>query len=164
MKTRFRDDADDLAHDPALIVVAGVNSEALADWIFAREILFGHRLIDDDDPRRIFRIALVECAAAKQRYFERLKIIAADHFEIAVQHIRRLWPRVLFAPKAGLPATHERSVRTDRHVLHAGDRPHFVEECFGECVDLVAVVVDTPRHPETCRKKTAWPETQRHRV
>src|SRR5436190_21422436 len=124
MKTRFGDDADDLAHDPALIVVAGVNSEALADWIFAREILLGHRLIDDDDPRRIFCVELVECPAAKQRYFERLKIIAADHFEIAVQHVRRLRPRVLFAPIAGLPATHELSVRTDRRVLHTGYRAH----------------------------------------
>src|SRR6266446_9771411 len=121
MKTHFRDDADDLAHDPALIVVAGVNSEALADWIFAPEILFGHRLVDDDDPRRISCVALVERTAAKQRHFERLKIIAADHFEIAVQHIRRLRPRVLFAPKAGLPATHERPVRTDRSILHTRD-------------------------------------------
>src|SRR5206468_2931644 len=120
--------------------------------------------VDDDDPRRIFCVALVKCAAAKQRYFERLKIIAGDHFEIAVQHIRRLRPWVLFAPKAGLPTTHERSVRTDRRVLHTGYRAHFVEECFGECVDLVAVVVDAPRQLETCGEKSAWLVTERERL
>src|SRR5439155_549404 len=127
-------------------------------------ILFGHRLIDNDHARRIFCVALVERTAANQRHFERLKIIAGDHFKIAVQHIRRLWARVLFAPKASLPAAHKRPVRTDRRVLHTGNGAHFIEKCFAECVDLFAIVVDTPGQLETCGEKSARLVTQRERL
>src|SRR5262249_1509208 len=71
---------------------------------------------------------------------------------------------VLFAPKPGLPATHERPVRTDRGVLYTGNRAHFIEKCFGECVDLVAIVVDTPRQLETCGEKSARLVTERERL
>src|ERR1700720_2692818 len=117
MKTHLRDHPDDLTHDRALIVVAGINSETFADWIFAGEILFGHRLIDDDDSRCVLGVALVECTTAQQRRFEGREIIPADHFEISVQHVRRLWARVFFAPKASLPSAHERTVRADGRVL-----------------------------------------------
>ena len=65
MKTHPRDDTDDFAHHPALFIVAHIDSEAFANRIFPGEILFGHRLIDNDHARRIFCVALVKRAAAQ---------------------------------------------------------------------------------------------------
>src|SRR5262249_22706788 len=72
--------------------------------------------------------------------------------------------RVSFTPKASLPAAHERSVRTDCRTLHAGNRAHFIEKCIAECVDLVAVTVDTPRQLETRGEKSARFVTERERL
>ncbi len=144
MKAHFADNADDFAHDPALFVVTGINAEAFADWVFARKILLGHCLIDNDDARRVFRIAFVKRATPQQRQLERRKIIAADHFEIAVQHVGRLRPRIFFAPKTSLPTAHERPIRTHGGILYAGQCAHFVQQRLCEYVDLVAVVIFFP--------------------
>src|SRR5262249_45451255 len=135
MKSHPRDHADDFAHHPTFVVVADIDAEAFTNWIFAGEILFGHRLIDNDDARRIFGVALVKYTTTQQRHLERRKVIAADHFEIAIQHIRRLRSRILFSPKTSLPSAHERSIRADSDVLHTGQRADFVEQRFREDVN-----------------------------
>src|ERR1051326_3348316 len=103
MESHPRDDANDFAHHPPFFVVAGINTEAFADGIFAGKILFSHGLIDNDDSRRVFRIAFVKCATTQQRHLERRKIIATDPFEMAVQHVRRLRSWISFAPETSLP-------------------------------------------------------------
>jgi hypothetical protein len=64
VKAHPRDDADDFAHHPALVVIADINAEVFPERIFAGKILIGHCLIDDDYTLRIFRVAIVKCAAA----------------------------------------------------------------------------------------------------
>ncbi|SRR5260370_37433012 len=145
MKSHPRDHAHDFAHYPTFFVVAEVNAETLTNWIFAGKILLSHRLIDNDDPRRILGVALVKRATAQQRHLERGKVIATDHFEIAIQHVRRLLSRILFAPKTSLPPTHERPVRADSNVLHTGQRADFLEQRLREEVNLVTIVVLLPR-------------------
>src|SRR3954453_15519471 len=113
MKSHAPNHANDFAHHPTFFVVADINAETFTNWIFAGKILFGHRLIDNDGARRIFRVALVKRPTTQQRHLERGEVIAADLFEIAIQHIGRLRSRTLFAPKASLPSAHERSVRAE---------------------------------------------------
>ena len=71
MKSHPRDDADNFAHHPAFFIIAEINTEAFADRIFAGKILFGHRLIDNDDSRRIFRVAVIKRATTQQWHLER---------------------------------------------------------------------------------------------
>src|SRR6516164_5394830 len=137
MKSHPRDHANDFAHYPTLFVVADVNAETFTNWIFAGKILLGHRLIDNDDPRRILGVPLVKRATAQQRDLERGKVIATDHFEIAIQHVRRLRARILFAPKTSLPTAHERPVRADSNVLHTRQGADFLEERLREEGNLV---------------------------
>ena len=164
MKPHACDHADDFAHHPAFFVVAGINSESFADRIFTGKILFSHCLIDNDDARRVFGVALGKCATTQQRRLERRKIIAADHFEIAVQHVRRLRSGVLLAPKTSLPPAHERSVRADGSVLHTGQRADFVEQCPGKRVDLFAIVIFSPRQFEARGEECARLVAQRKRL
>src|ERR1043166_1318110 len=100
------------------------------------------------------------CAAAQKRRLESLKIIAANHFKVGVQHVRWLRPWLLFAPKTRLPSAHERTIRTEGRLLHSGQHAHFIEQCLGEDVDLGAVVIFLPRQFETGREKRARLETQ----
>ncbi len=67
------DDTDDFARHITLFIIAGVNEETFADWIFTREKLFGHCLIDNHDARGIFRVAIVKRAATQKRSLESLK-------------------------------------------------------------------------------------------
>src|SRR6478672_3345263 len=145
MKSHPRDHANDFTHYPTFFVVADINAETFTNWIFAGKILFGHRLIDNDDARRIFGVTLVKYSTTQQRHLERGEVIATDHFEIAIQHLRRLRSRILFAPKTSLPSAHERSIRAHSNILPARQRAYFVEQRFREDVNLVAVVVFLPR-------------------
>jgi len=157
MKAHRRDDADNFARDIAFLVVAGIDHQPFADRVLARKIFVHHRLIDNDDPRRIFRVALVQCSTAQQWRFECRKIIACDDFEIGAQHVCRRRLRRAIAPESSLPSTHERSVRADSNILHAGQRAHFVEERFREDVNLVAVVVFSPwQFKARCEERTRF--------
>src|SRR5258708_10800313 len=113
MKAHSRDHADDFRYDVTFFVIAGINCEPLADWIFAGEKLIGHRLIDDDDTRRIFCVALVESATTQKWRLKRREIIAGDHFEIGRRHITGRRRRNAFAVKSSLPAAHQRRIGTD---------------------------------------------------
>src|SRR5205814_10248682 len=49
----LRDDADDLRHNVTLLIIAGVDAEAFADWIFTGKVLLGHSLVDNHNARRV---------------------------------------------------------------------------------------------------------------
>ena len=140
VKTHPRDDADNFAHHPTFVVVADINADAFTDRIFAGKILFGHRLIDDDDARRIFCVALVKRAAAQQRHLECLKS----------NRRRRLRDRCSTCPKVAAAPFSSRQNPVCQppmsgpfeligRVLHTGNRAHFVEQALCECVDLLAI-------------------------
>ena len=155
MKTHAGDHADNFAHHIPFLVVADISADPFADRIFAGKILFGHRLIDNHDPRRVLRVPLVKSAAAQQWHLKGRKIITADDFEIAIQHIRRQRPSILFAPETSLPSAHERAVRTDCRVLHTCERAHFIKQRLDESVDLVVVIIFLPRQFEARSEERA---------
>ena len=70
MKAHSRDDANDLTHHVALIVVAGIDRDAFTNRILAGKILVDHCLIDDYNARRLFSVAFVEQASAQEHRFE----------------------------------------------------------------------------------------------
>jgi hypothetical protein len=80
VESHASNDADDFRHHIALFVVAGVDGEPFADWIFTRENLLRHCLIDYDYARGILGVVFVERAATKKGHFESLEIITGDDF------------------------------------------------------------------------------------
>src|SRR5438445_674449 len=76
------------------------------------------------EPARTKSVKLVRCACA--------------HFEIGARHLsgRRLGRA--FGHKPGLPATHERRIRSEGSASHARKSAHFIEQRSCEEVDLFA--------------------------
>src|SRR5207247_2916640 len=122
VKAHPRHHADNLRHNITFFVIASVNRETFADWILAREKLFRHCLIDDDDARRIFYISFVESASAQKWELKFHEIIAGDYFEVGRGHVTGRRRRRNFAPESRLPSDHQRRNRSYYRALTAMKR------------------------------------------
>ena len=79
------DDADDLElrvgrhHQPAHRAdEANARDDDLADWILVGPLSPGERIVDDDDARRVDRVARVENATFQQRHADAAEVVFVD--------------------------------------------------------------------------------------
>ena len=70
------DDADD--GEPGTRVSRAASADAAAERILSRPGLLRELLRDDDDPRRIARVRVIEEAAANEAHAEQLQITGSD--------------------------------------------------------------------------------------
>src|SRR5581483_2339192 len=111
--------------------VRAAELQPLADRVLSGPVTPGHRLVDDDDARRVFLVALVEGAALHDLRPHRLEIFrrggGVEDFDLFVLRTRDV-PLDQHAPATG--AVIERQRIGEARPLHAGQLPDALDDAF----------------------------------
>ena len=105
------------AHDLKLFIFRTEVFDVLADRIFAGENIFRGLFVDDRDPRRIFRVVLVEVPATHERHSHCLEVVGCRDPDIGLVYFRAAGP---IESARTIPAG-KRQPADRRHMLHAGN-------------------------------------------
>src|SRR5262245_23282939 len=134
------------ADDRCPIVARAIcHPNALAEWILTGPEMVGHGLADDDNRRRLARIARIERSSARERYSHRLEVVAHDD---APHHprphrVRRLWT-AHDVHKAGPVEAGEWQVMCAADTEHTGYLTNAREKLAIVCRPLLRIAYPAP--------------------